>query len=303
MPPRQPSSFRRDRPCRGRGFKPGRMRAAAGAASRLSEFEGIFPLLHLWRGQPACGRRWRAGAAWRRYVPGREALFGRRAYLLSERKTLRRDRPCLLVWRCLPRPPDRQWRGLRPRFDFRRASDDAPAKLRAGHQSAQSPFADRPRQRSRSVCRQSDHGCFAEDRRGVRFPPKGTSRVKVEYIGPASLAGSDDEKLLATLRIDGPASIAGVEGGNRSLLAENAPYPIATADARSSASAAGEERSQPVTASSSHAGGRQIPLAASPAVRSGETSESRSARRIALSQIGVRSSYFKTCAIRDDRMI
>ena len=36
----------------------------------------------------------------------------------------------------------------------------------------QSPFADRPRQRSRAICRQPDHGCFAENRRGARFPPK-----------------------------------------------------------------------------------------------------------------------------------
>ena len=119
------------------------------------------------------------------------------------------------------------------------------------------------------IVRVNDRGPFAANRimdvsrrtaEALDFRQSGTSRVKVEYIAPASLAGSDDEKLLATLRIDGPASIAGVEGGNRSLLAENAPYPIATADARSSASAAGEERSQPVTAASSHAGGRQIPL-------------------------------------------
>ena len=119
------------------------------------------------------------------------------------------------------------------------------------------------------IVRVNDRGPFAANRimdvsrrtaEALDFRQSGTSRVKVEYIAPASLAGSDDDKLLATLRIDGPASIAGVEGGDRSLLAENAPYPIATADARSSASAAGEEASQPVTASSSHAGGRQIPL-------------------------------------------
>ena len=119
------------------------------------------------------------------------------------------------------------------------------------------------------IVRVNDRGPFAANRimdvsrrtaEALDFRQSGTSRVKVEYIAPASLAGSDDDKLLATLRIDGPASIAGVEAGDRTLLAENAPYPIATADARSSASAAGEERSQPVTASSNHAGGRQIPL-------------------------------------------
>jgi rare lipoprotein A len=36
----------------------------------------------------------------------------------------------------------------------------------------------------------------------------GTARVKVEYVGKASLAGSDDEKLMATLRMDGqPAQL------------------------------------------------------------------------------------------------
>jgi rare lipoprotein A len=35
------------------------------------------------------------------------------------------------------------------------------------------------------------------------FHRKGTARVRVEYVGKASLAGSDDRKLLATLRTDG----------------------------------------------------------------------------------------------------
>jgi rare lipoprotein A len=36
----------------------------------------------------------------------------------------------------------------------------------------------------------------------------GTAKVKVEYVGRASLAGSDDTKLLATLRLDGsPAQL------------------------------------------------------------------------------------------------
>jgi rare lipoprotein A len=40
------------------------------------------------------------------------------------------------------------------------------------------------------------------------FHGTGTTRVKVEYIGPAGLAGSDDIKLLATLRTNGPAVFA-----------------------------------------------------------------------------------------------
>ncbi|WP_331301438.1 septal ring lytic transglycosylase RlpA family protein [Methylobacterium oryzae] len=35
------------------------------------------------------------------------------------------------------------------------------------------------------------------------FHRKGTARVRVEYVGKASVAGSDDRKLLASLRTDG----------------------------------------------------------------------------------------------------
>ena len=42
------------------------------------------------------------------------------------------------------------------------------------------------------------------------FKGAGTARVKVEYVGRASLDGSDDNKLLATLRVDGaPAALDG----------------------------------------------------------------------------------------------
>jgi rare lipoprotein A len=44
------------------------------------------------------------------------------------------------------------------------------------------------------------------------FHSAGTTKVKVEWIGRANLAGDDDRKLLATLRDDGqPASIEGME--------------------------------------------------------------------------------------------
>ena len=41
----------------------------------------------------------------------------------------------------------------------------------------------------------------------------GTAKVKVEWVARASLAGSDDAKLAATLRTDGPALANGVEEG------------------------------------------------------------------------------------------
>lgn len=44
----------------------------------------------------------------------------------------------------------------------------------------------------------------------LAFRHLGTARVKLEYLGQASLAGSDDKMLLATLRTDGqPASLPG----------------------------------------------------------------------------------------------
>ena len=47
-----------------------------------------------------------------------------------------------------------------------------------------------------------------EAARALNFHRKGTARVRVEYAGKASVAGSDDRKLLATLRTDGsPAAI------------------------------------------------------------------------------------------------
>ncbi|WP_342150113.1 septal ring lytic transglycosylase RlpA family protein [Methylorubrum sp. SB2] len=47
-----------------------------------------------------------------------------------------------------------------------------------------------------------------EAARALNFHRRGTARVRIEYAGKASIAGSDDRKLLATLRTDGsPASI------------------------------------------------------------------------------------------------
>ena len=54
------------------------------------------------------------------------------------------------------------------------------------------------------------------------FKRYGTARVKVEYVGRASLAGSDDARLLATLNTDGPARWQG-EPGEPPMVAETAP--------------------------------------------------------------------------------
>lgn len=48
-----------------------------------------------------------------------------------------------------------------------------------------------------------------EAARALEFHRKGTARVRVEYAGKASIAGSDDRKLLATLRTDGSPAVIG----------------------------------------------------------------------------------------------
>ena len=69
------------------------------------------------------------------------------------------------------------------------------------------------------VVRVNDRGPYHADRvmdvseavaEALEFHRRGTSKVRVEYVGKASVAGSDDRKLLATLRTDGrPAPIGG----------------------------------------------------------------------------------------------
>jgi rare lipoprotein A len=82
------------------------------------------------------------------------------------------------------------------------------------------------------IVRVNDRGPFHSNRimdvshkvaQTLQFDRSGTGRVKVEYIGPASLAGSDDNMLLATLRTDGPARLPGETPEVR--MAEAAPPP------------------------------------------------------------------------------
>ena len=54
------------------------------------------------------------------------------------------------------------------------------------------------------------------------FKRYGTAKVKVEYVGHASLAGTDDAKLLATLNTGGPARWQG-EPGEPTMVAEERP--------------------------------------------------------------------------------
>jgi rare lipoprotein A len=89
------------------------------------------------------------------------------------------------------------------------------------------------------IVRVNDRGPFAPGRimdvsRRVAdmldFRRNGTTAVKVEYIGPASLDGSDDDRLMATLRYDGvPARF-----GEPSMLAESVPQQTASTEAAES---------------------------------------------------------------------
>jgi rare lipoprotein A len=119
------------------------------------------------------------------------------------------------------------------------------------------------------IVRVNDRGPFAANRimdvsrktaEVLDFHQTGTTRVKVEYLAAASLAGSNDQLLLATLRTDGPAPLDGGEGRDRSLLAENALYPIAKANTQPIALAARDAAAEPDPAPASRANGRQIPL-------------------------------------------
>ncbi|WP_026606329.1 septal ring lytic transglycosylase RlpA family protein [Methylocapsa acidiphila] len=71
------------------------------------------------------------------------------------------------------------------------------------------------------------------------FHGAGTTKVKVEYLGPAGLEGSDDNKLVATLRNDGPARFEGVSGES-TMVAERAPVRTASAEPESEPAEAAE---------------------------------------------------------------
>jgi rare lipoprotein A len=64
----------------------------------------------------------------------------------------------------------------------------------------------------------------------LAFRHLGTARIKMEYLGQASLAGSDDKLLLATLRTDGSA--APIPGTSARTMVASAE-PVATARTRS----------------------------------------------------------------------
>jgi rare lipoprotein A len=119
------------------------------------------------------------------------------------------------------------------------------------------------------IVRVNDRGPFAAHRimdvsrktaEVLDFSQRGTTPVKIEYIGAASLAGSNDEKLLATLRSDGPASLRGWERRDRAMVAWNSP-PLVSAEAEPTAALrTGGEGSAPDSAPTGRFAGRAVPL-------------------------------------------
>ena len=59
----------------------------------------------------------------------------------------------------------------------------------------------------------------------LEFHRVGTARVKVDFVGSASLAGSDDRKLMATLRTDGTPAGLGRDGAGYTEVAQAEPEP------------------------------------------------------------------------------
>ncbi|GJD96946.1 septal ring lytic transglycosylase RlpA family protein [Methylobacterium iners] len=80
------------------------------------------------------------------------------------------------------------------------------------------------------IVRVNDRGPYHADRlidvseeaaQALDFRRRGTARVRVEYVGKASTAGSDDRKLMATLRTDGQP--AGIRGRAPVMMADLGP--------------------------------------------------------------------------------
>jgi rare lipoprotein A len=83
----------------------------------------------------------------------------------------------------------------------------------------------------------------------LAFRHLGVARVKIEYVGRASTGGSDDTKLLATLRTDGqPASLPGFTETPTQVARTSAPVPVPV-PVRSAPSAVSDQDNETVPAS------------------------------------------------------
>ena len=155
-----------------------------------------------------------------RYIVGEPYRVAGKTYIPRDNPRLFGDRPRLLVRRRLPRPPDRQRRGLRRQRPDGGASDAAAAELCARHQPRQRPLGDRARQRPRSRSPATASSTFRRRSPTCSISSAPAPRgCKVDYIGPAQMDGLDQRMLMASVsrgRLDLPQPAAGggiVHGG------------------------------------------------------------------------------------------
>ena len=117
------------------------------------------------------------------------------------------------------------------------------------------------------IVRLNDRGPFHSDRimdvssrvaDALDFKRMGTANIKLDYIKPAGLIGSDDQILMATLRDDGkPATLDGTPQGSPVMVAdtdekparEDKPSVVASLFSRSEDPKPAAQRSAPTTAS------------------------------------------------------
>lgn len=102
------------------------------------------------------------------------------------------------------------------------------------------------------IVRVNDRGPFHSNRlmdlssraaEALGYRNVGTTKIKVEYVGRASLAGSDDQKLLATLRLDGhPAELGDYAFSGARLAEQDAPPPAEAARAETPARVEEQQR-------------------------------------------------------------
>jgi rare lipoprotein A len=84
----------------------------------------------------------------------------------------------------------------------------------------------------------------------LEFKHFGTAKVRVEYLGRAPMGGSDDRRLLASLRTDGaPATIDGLPSGQPVMVADREPERPRLAALRQATAAAPDDDDAPATAS------------------------------------------------------
>jgi rare lipoprotein A len=124
------------------------------------------------------------------------------------------------------------------------------------------------------IVRVNDRGPFAPGRimdvsrkvaEMLDFRRYGTTRVKVEYVGRASLAGSDDHKLVATLRLDGRAApFNGDYAMPTELAGDQRPVQTASAEPTAAATDAEPTASADRTETQETADASEAPTASTP---------------------------------------